>query len=89
MSAVLVLIIHASECISGIGTCIEDIYNDANRTSRGGGGGAGEFGLHNIVHVRNHVASSANAWRNKCIISFIKRVECNYSEETHEKIEKA
>ena len=26
--------------------------------------------------------------KNKCIISFIKRVECNYSEETHEKIEK-
>ena len=26
--------------------------------------------------------------KNKCIISFIKRVECNYSEETHKKIEK-
>ena len=26
--------------------------------------------------------------KNKCIISFIKRVECNYSQETHEKIEK-
>ena len=26
--------------------------------------------------------------KNKCIISFIKRIECNYSEETHEKIEK-
>ena len=26
--------------------------------------------------------------KNKCIISFIKRVEYNYSEETHEKIEK-
>ena len=31
-----ILIIHASECISGSATCIEDIYNDANRTSRGG-----------------------------------------------------
>ena len=35
----IILIIHASECISGSATCIEDIYNDANRTSRGGGGG--------------------------------------------------
>ena len=26
--------------------------------------------------------------KNKCIISFIKWVECNYSEETHKKIEK-
>ena len=26
--------------------------------------------------------------KNKCIICFIKRVECNYFEETHEKIEK-
>ena len=34
-----ILIIHAAECISGSATCIEDIYNDANRTSRGGGGG--------------------------------------------------
>ena len=46
-------IMHISECISGSATCIEDIYNDANRTSRGGG----EFGLHNIVNVRNHVAT--------------------------------
>ena len=52
----IILIIHASECISGSASCIEDIYNDANRTSRGGGGG-GEFGLHNIVNVRNHVAT--------------------------------
>ena len=36
-----ILIIHAAECISGSATCIEDIYNDANRTSRGGGGGGG------------------------------------------------
>ena len=58
-SPVCILIIHASECISGSATCIEDIYNDANRTSRGGGGGGGpgEFGLHNIVNVRNHVAT--------------------------------
>ena len=35
----VILIIHASECISGSATCIEDIYNDANRTSGGGGGG--------------------------------------------------
>ena len=35
----VILIIHAAECISGSATCIEDIYNDANRTSRGGGGG--------------------------------------------------
>ena len=54
-----ILIIHAAECISSSATCIEDIYNDANRTSRGGGGGGGggEFGLHNIVNVRNHVAT--------------------------------
>ena len=52
-----ILIIHAAECISGSATCIKDIYNDANRTSRGGGGGGGEFGLHNIVNVRNHVAT--------------------------------
>ena len=56
LMVVSILIIHASECISGSATCIEDIYNDANRTSRGGGGG-GEFGLHNIVNVRNHVAT--------------------------------
>ena len=41
---VSILIIHASECISGSATCIEDIYNDANRKSRGGGGGGGWWG---------------------------------------------
>ena len=49
----IILIIHVSECISGSATCIEDIYNDANRTRRL----AVEFGLHNIVNVRNHVAT--------------------------------
>ena len=29
-----ILIIHVSECISGSATCIEDIYNVANRTRR-------------------------------------------------------
>ena len=31
-SWIITLIIHVSECISGSATCIEDIYNDANRT---------------------------------------------------------
>ena len=30
----IILIIHVSECISGSATCIEDIYNVANRTRR-------------------------------------------------------
>ena len=42
-----ILIIHISSCISGSATCIEDIYNVAK---------AVEFGLQNIVNVRNQVA---------------------------------
>ena len=30
----IILIIHISSCISGSATCIEDIYNVANRTRR-------------------------------------------------------
>ena len=65
----IILIIHVSSCISGSATCIEDIYNVANRTRR----------LCCRVRFAKHCEcpKSCCTAANKCIISFIKWVECN------------
>ena len=62
----IILIIHISSCISGSATCIEDIYNVANRTRR----------LCRQVRFAKHCecpkssCTATNAWRIS-IISFI------------------